>query len=307
MDLAGFLDLSAAYQAISHHTAAHAEAVDNFVDRLGKKRKLTGSNRTCRVSQPIAVSRCLRRVTDSINRAILPSDVLAGKPASCRRFWTRPIPGSGTCRFCLSSSIGKSSWTNTCWQAMQNVVEDLYGHVHRVADLACALGRTMMLRRRGHRGPRPGRESFTTSARSTSTLPSSAKPGPLDDLERDHMRRHPELGYAMINERFDRRVSEAILYHHERYDGGGYPFGLAGPEIPLLSRVVFVADAFDAITNHRSYQPALSVEFAIQEITDNAGTQFDPGVVEAFLMRCRQRQPALSAAARPAPLEVEAG
>jgi HD-GYP domain-containing protein (c-di-GMP phosphodiesterase class II) len=98
------------------------------------------------------------------------------------------------------------------------------------------------------------------------------------------MRRHPELGYAMIAERFDRRVSEAILYHHERYDGGGYPFGLAATEIPILSRVVLVADAFDAITNHRSYQPALSVEFAIDEITRNSGTQFDPNVVEAFLL-----------------------
>jgi HD-GYP domain-containing protein (c-di-GMP phosphodiesterase class II) len=133
-----------------------------------------------------------------------------------------------------------------------------------------------------------------------------AKPGPLDELERDHMRRHPELGYAMINERFDRRVSEAILYHHERYDGGGYPFGLAGVEIPLLSRVVLVADAFDAITNHRSYQPALSVEYAIQEITTNAGTQFDPGVVEAFLSVSDRGKLPLSAPAL-APLEVEAG
>jgi HD-GYP domain-containing protein (c-di-GMP phosphodiesterase class II) len=110
----------------------------------------------------------------------------------------------------------------------------------------------------------------------------------------------------MINERFERRVSEAILYHHERYDGGGYPFGLAGLEIPLLSRVVLVADAFDAITNHRSYQPALSVEYAIQEITSNAGTQFDPGVVEAFLSVSEQGRLPLSAAVL-APLEAEAG
>ena len=132
-----------------------------------------------------------------------------------------------------------------------------------------------------------------------------AKPGPLDELERDHMRRHPELGYAMINERFDRRVSEAILYHHERWDGGGYPFGLAGLEIPLLSRVVLVADAFDAITNHRSYQPALSVDYAIQEITGNTGTQFDPSVVEAFMLVSERGKLPLSAAALA--LEVEAG
>jgi HD-GYP domain-containing protein (c-di-GMP phosphodiesterase class II) len=190
-------------------------------------------------------------------------------------------------------------------QAMQNVVEDLYGHVHRVADLSCALGRTMGL-------PEADIELLALvgvlhDVGKVHIDPAIlAKPGPLDELERDHMRRHPELGYAMINERFDRRVSEAILYHHERYDGGGYPFGLAGVEIPLLSRVVLVADAFDAITNHRSYQPALSVEYAIQEITTNAGTQFDPGVVEAFLSVSDRGKLPLSAPAL-APLEVEAG
>lgn len=166
---------------------------------------------------------------------------------------------------------------------MQNVVEDLYGHVHRVSDLASALGRTMAL-------PTEDVERLAVvgvlhDVGKVHIDPAIlAKPGPLDDLERDHMRRHPELGYAMIAERFDRRVSEAILYHHERYDGGGYPFGLAATEIPILSRVVLVADAFDAITNHRSYQPALSVEYAIEEITRNSGTQFDPTVVEAFLL-----------------------
>ncbi len=80
----------------------------------------------------------------------------------------------------------------------------------------------------------------------------------------------------MITEQFDRRIAEAILYHHERYDGVGYPFGLAGEKIPLLSRIVLVADAFDAITSNRAYQPALSVDYAINEIIVNSGTQFDP-------------------------------
>lgn len=168
-------------------------------------------------------------------------------------------------------------------QAMQNVVEDLYGHVHRVSDLASSLGRTM-----GFAVEDVERLAVVGILHDVGKVHIDpavlAKPGPLDDLERDHMRRHPELGYAMIAERFDRRVSEAILYHHERYDGGGYPFGLAATEIPILSRIVLVADAFDAITNYRSYQPALSVEFAIDEITRNSGTQFDPVVVEAFLL-----------------------
>jgi HD-GYP domain-containing protein (c-di-GMP phosphodiesterase class II) len=166
---------------------------------------------------------------------------------------------------------------------MQNVVEDLYGHVHRVSDLSSSLGRTMGLAIEDVE--RLAIVGVLHDVGKVHIDPAIlAKPGPLDDLERDHMRRHPELGYAMIAERFDRRVSEAILYHHERYDGGGYPFGLAGTEIPILSRVVLVADAFDAITNHRSYQPALSVDYAIDEINRNSGTQFDPTVVEAFLM-----------------------
>lgn len=168
-------------------------------------------------------------------------------------------------------------------KAMQDVVEDLYGHVHRVSDLATALGRTMSLGE-----PDLDRLALVGVLHDVGKVHIDpavlAKPGPLDPLEREHMRRHPELGYAMIAQRFDRRVAEAILYHHERYDGAGYPFGLAREEIPILARVVLVADAFDAITNHRAYQPALSVDYAISEIVTHAGTQFDPGVVEAFLI-----------------------
>ena len=186
--------------------------------------------------------------------------------------------------------------------AMENVVEDLYGHVHRVAGLSCALGRVLMLTEEELEAL--ALAGVLHDVGKVHVDPAIlAKPGPLDDLERDHMRRHPELGYAMIRDRFDRQVSEAILYHHERYDGDGYPFGLAGLEIPTLARVVLVADAFDAITSHRSYQPALSVDFAIHEITANSGTQFDPAVVEAFMSLAHSgRLPATEASLS---LEVE--
>ena len=90
------------------------------------------------------------------------------------------------------------------------------------------------------------------------------------------------MGFAMTRNRLDPKVAEAILYHHERYDGRGYPFGLEADNIPILSRVVLVADAFDAMTSVRAYQPALPIEFAVEEIRKNAGTQFDPQVVEIF-------------------------
>lgn len=110
-----------------------------------------------------------------------------------------------------------------------------------------------------------------------------AKPGPLTEDEFELMRRHPEMGFAMTRNRLEPKVSEAILYHHERYDGGGYPFGLEAENIPILSRIVLVADAFDAMTSVRAYQPALPVDYAIEEIQTNAGTQFDPKVVDIFL------------------------
>lgn len=164
---------------------------------------------------------------------------------------------------------------------MESVVEDLHGHVHRVSDLAVMLGETIGLG--SEDVARLGLVGVLHDVGKIHVDPGIlAKPGPLDPFEMDHMRRHPELGFAMTVDRFDRRVSEAILYHHERYDGAGYPFGLVGAEIPILARVVLVADAFDAIVSHRSYQPALPVEVAIEEININAGSQFDPLVVDAF-------------------------
>lgn len=167
--------------------------------------------------------------------------------------------------------------------AMQSVVEDLYGHVHRVSGLAMALGRTMDLRQDDVE--RLGLVGIMHDVGKVHVDPGIlAKPGPLDDLERDHVRQHPQLGYAMTAAGFDPRVSQAILHHHERYDGEGYPFGLAGHNIPLLSRIVLVADAYDAITSDRSYQAAMPPVIAIEEITHHSGTQFDPAVVEAFLI-----------------------
>jgi HD-GYP domain-containing protein (c-di-GMP phosphodiesterase class II) len=180
--------------------------------------------------------------------------------------------------------------------AMQDVVEDLYGHVHRVSTLAMALAGIMGLPQEDIE--RLGMVGILHDVGKVHVDPGIlAKPGPLDELELGHMRRHPEIGYAMTAARFDRRIAQAILHHHERFDGTGYPFRLAGAEIPILSRVVLVADAYDAITSDRSYQPAQPVTYAIDEITVNSGSQFDPQVVEAFLLlagRGALEEPALS-------------
>lgn len=167
-------------------------------------------------------------------------------------------------------------------KAMEGIAEDLYGHVHRVSKFATAIGREIALDEDDL--DRLATVGVLHDVGKVHIDPEIlAKPGPLFDDEMLRMRRHSEYGFAMTVERFDRHVAEAILYHHERFDGRGYPFGLKGMEIPLLARVVLVADAFDAITSHRSYQPALPTDYALNEIRTFAGTQFDPDIASVFI------------------------
>ncbi|NCA98330.1 MAG: diguanylate cyclase [Clostridia bacterium] len=110
------------------------------------------------------------------------------------------------------------------------------------------------------------------------------KPGRLSDEEWDEIKKHPEVGYRIAQASPELRpISELILTHHERWDGQGYPQGLSGEKIPLLARILAVADAFDAMTEDRSYRPALPREQAIAEIRRNSGVQFDPEITELFL------------------------
>lgn len=110
------------------------------------------------------------------------------------------------------------------------------------------------------------------------------KPGPLSPEEFGTMRFHPVRGADILAHiSWLNDVVPVIESHHERYDGRGYPRGLRGEEIPLLSRILAVADAFDAMTSDRSYRKALPLRKAISELKNNAGTQFDPLVVQVFL------------------------
>ena len=109
------------------------------------------------------------------------------------------------------------------------------------------------------------------------------KPGPLTDAEWEKIRLHPSLGYGLIREiKLVPEIGHIILFHHEHYDGTGYPRGLAGNDIPREARIFAVADALDAITAHRPYRKARDMNGARKEILRNSGSHFDPEVVEAF-------------------------
>jgi diguanylate cyclase (GGDEF)-like protein/putative nucleotidyltransferase with HDIG domain len=110
------------------------------------------------------------------------------------------------------------------------------------------------------------------------------KPGRLTDEEFEKIKKHPEIGAAILDPvEFPWPVLPAVKYHHEKWDGTGYPEGLKGEDIPLTARILAVADVYDALTSSRSYRTAWSHEKAVSVIKKDAGSHFDPVVVEAFL------------------------
>lgn len=111
-----------------------------------------------------------------------------------------------------------------------------------------------------------------------------SKAGALEPHEMAEMRRHPAEGVRLIAgiERF-RPALPYVLFHHERWDGGGYPTGRRAYDIPLEARILTLADSFDAMISTRPYRPALPVEVALDEVERGAGSQFDPVLAQLFL------------------------
>jgi diguanylate cyclase (GGDEF)-like protein/putative nucleotidyltransferase with HDIG domain len=109
-----------------------------------------------------------------------------------------------------------------------------------------------------------------------------AKPGPLLDTERELVERHSLIGFELLRGMGLSPVDTYVLHHHEQWDGSGYPHGLAGAEIPFGSRLILVADAFDALTSDRAYRRGVSVEAAMHELQGQSGRQFDPLIVAAL-------------------------
>jgi len=110
------------------------------------------------------------------------------------------------------------------------------------------------------------------------------KPSKLTSAEYDHIKKHPEISESILHGLdFLREENQILKQHHERYDGKGYPKGLKGDEISLAGAIIQVADAWDAMTSRRIYRKELDLELALQELRENAGTQFHPDIVEEFI------------------------
>ena len=117
------------------------------------------------------------------------------------------------------------------------------------------------------------------------------KPGKLSDEEWAILQTHTRKGYEIANSNSELKgIADEVLHHHERWDGKGYPDGLSGEGIPLLSRVIAVVDAYDAMTNTRSYRPAMPISAAKAELKRCSGSQFDPFIVSEFLALLKDRE-----------------
>ncbi len=160
---------------------------------------------------------------------------------------------------------------------------DVYtgSHSQRVADLAARTARRL--------GLAEEEVELTRLAASLHDLGKLAipeeilrKPGPLTEPERMVLERHPQIGFRMLESLGVDPVADWVLHHHERWDGSGYPDGLPGDRIPLGARIIFVADAYDAMTSERVYRRRVAPQHAIAELERCAGSQFDPEIVAAL-------------------------
>ena len=165
------------------------------------------------------------------------------------------------------------------------------GHSERVADLTMAIATEMGLRRDTDEWRHISWGALLHDVGKIA-IPDGVlrKPSSLNEDEWVAMRAHPQTGHDILQAvDFLRPAAEIVLAHHERWDGGGYPRGLVGEEIPDGARIFMIADTFDAMTSDRVYRSAMPAEEALAEILRNSGTQFDPAAVKAFLSVYQKR------------------
>jgi len=184
--------------------------------------------------------------------------------------------------YAVEIEVGYDSTLKVLSAALDTKDQNTHGHSERVAKLTLSLAREMGV-------PNERLVDMERGALLHDVgkigVPDHVllKPTTLNDREWEAMQKHPLLAGLMVSKvGFLEGALPILLYHHERYDGSGYPFGLQGHAIPLEARIFTIVDAFDAMTSDRPYRQAMPVETAMAEIRANAGIQFDPEVVEAF-------------------------
>lgn len=190
-------------------------------------------------------------------------------------------------RFSFKLYVDMKKMYSETISALSNAVDakDQYtsGHSHRVAEYAVEIAKRMGFN-----------EAQIDKIRTAAILHDIGKigvnenilnkPGKLEEHEFVEIRKHPEIGYNILLQVSNlSEVAKIIMYHHERYDGGGYPRGIGNDQVPIESYIISVSDAYDAMTTNRPYRPALDSDVAIQIIIDEAGKQFHPDVVKAFV------------------------
>lgn len=200
---------------------------------------------------------------------------------------------------------GRTNELVTLADQIENHDLETFRHVDRVAAFAYAIGEA--------KGFKPGRlRDLVLAAQMHDIgkigLPQHIlqKPGKLTDEEWDRIKQHPAHGMEIVSRvRSISGLGKIIRHHHERFDGSGYPDGLAGEQIPIEARIISVADTFDALTSERPYRPAMSIDEAKAELRNVSGSQLDPNIVETLLSLLedgslnlkRHREPAAEPAA----------
>ena len=183
----------------------------------------------------------------------------------------------------MNQSSQKSSLLDSLTQTLTESDYETEEHVERTREMAIRLGQALHLA-----DGELGKLALLAVLHDIGkiAIPHSIllKPGKLTEAEWEIMKTHTEKGYRIANASKELKpIGEYILHHHERWDGGGYPGGLAGEEIPLLSRIITVVDSHDVMVHDRPYHKAMNEEDAKRELLRCAGTQFDPKLVEVFL------------------------
>ena len=155
------------------------------------------------------------------------------------------------------------------------------GHQQRVAKLACAIAKEMSLSKQQIEGIRVT-GLLHDIGKIAVPVEILTKPGRLSEFEFNIIKTHPNVGYEIVKGiEFPWPVAQAVLEHHERFDGSGYPAGLSGEKIILEAKILGVADVVEAMSSHRPYRPALGLEKALEEILQKRGLLYDPNVVDS--------------------------